>query len=85
MTVEALETANEWLKMIKRGVAFFVRLSAADQAELLDHIQVFLAEKRFEGCAGLETNDEILVTIAAQASLLLLHRKTAAAPHMASG
>ena len=57
---------NEWLKMIKSGVAFFVRLSAADQAELLDHIQVFIAEKRFEGCAGLEINDEILVTIAAR-------------------
>src|SRR5207302_6107559 len=67
---------NEWLKMIKRGVAFFIRLSAADQAELLDHIQVFLTEKRFEGCAGLEITDEILVTIAAQACLLLLHRKT---------
>jgi MtfA peptidase len=67
---------NEWLKMIKSGVAFFVRLSAGDQAELLDHVQVFLAEKRFEGCAGLQINDEILVTIAAQACLLLLHRKT---------
>src|SRR6059058_3094579 len=67
---------NEWLKMIKREVAFFIRLSAADQTELLDHIQVFLTEKRFEGCAGLEITDEILVTIAAQASLLLLHRKT---------
>src|ERR1700738_516890 len=67
---------NEWLKMIKSGVAFFVRLSAPDQAELLDHSQVFLAEKRFEGCAGLEINDEIQVMIAAQACLLLLHRKT---------
>jgi Mlc titration factor MtfA (ptsG expression regulator) len=67
---------NEWLKIIKSRVAFFVRLSAKDQAELLDHIQVFLAEKRFEGCAGLEINDEIRVTIAAQACLLLLHRKT---------
>lgn len=67
---------NEWLKMIKSGVAFFVRLSAADQAELLDHTQVFLVEKNFEGCAGLEINDEIRVTIAAQACLLLLHRKT---------
>lgn len=67
---------NEWLKIIKRNVAFFVRLSATDQAELLDQIQVFLAEKRFEGCAGLEINDEILVTIAAQACLLLLHRRT---------
>src|ERR1700682_255356 len=67
---------NEWLKMIKSGVAFFIRLSAMDQAELLDHIQVFLVEKNFEGCAGLEINDEIRVTIAAQACLLLLHRKT---------
>jgi Mlc titration factor MtfA (ptsG expression regulator) len=67
---------NEWLKMIKSRVAFFVRLPAADQADLLDHIQVFLVEKRFEGCAGLEINDEIQVTIAAQACLLLLHRKT---------
>jgi MtfA peptidase len=67
---------NEWLKIIKSRVAFFVRLSAADQAELLDHIQVFLAEKGFEGCAGLEITDEIRVTIAAQACLLLLHRRT---------
>ncbi len=67
---------NEWLKIIKSRVAFFVPLSATDQSELLDHVQVFLAEKRFEGCAGLEINDEIRVTIAAQACLLLLHRKT---------
>jgi MtfA peptidase len=67
---------NEWLKIIKNRVGFFVRLSATDQAELLDHIQVFLAEKGFEGCAGLQINDEIRVTIAAQACLLLLHRRT---------
>ncbi|PYL21800.1 MAG: hypothetical protein DMF41_01170, partial [Verrucomicrobia bacterium] len=45
-------------------------------AELLGHIQVFLAEKRFEGCGDLELTDDIRVTIAAQACLLLLHRKT---------
>jgi Mlc titration factor MtfA (ptsG expression regulator) len=67
---------KEWLATIKRNVAFFHRLSARDQAELLGHIQVFLAEKRFEGCGGLELTDEIRVTIAAQACLLLLHRKT---------
>jgi MtfA peptidase len=30
-----------------------MRLSTADQTELQGHIQVFLAEKRFEGAAGL--------------------------------
>jgi MtfA peptidase len=67
---------NEWLRIMKSNVAFFVRLAAADQAELLEDIQVFLNEKSFEGCAGLEITDEIRVTIAAQACLLLLHRKT---------
>jgi MtfA peptidase len=67
---------KEWLEIVRRNVAFFLRLSPSDQAELLGHIQVFLAEKRFEGCGDLELTDEICVTIAAQACLLLLHRKT---------
>src|SRR5438128_6494961 len=67
---------NEWLTLIERHVVFFHKLSATDRAELLGHIQVFLAEKRFEGCGGLTITDEIRVTIAAQACLLLLHRKT---------
>jgi Mlc titration factor MtfA (ptsG expression regulator) len=65
-----------WLVTIERNVLFFHRLSARDQVELLGHTQVFLAEKRFEGCDGLEITDEVRVTIAAQACLLLLHRKT---------
>ena len=67
---------KEWLEIIRRNIAFFSRLSASNQAELLGHIQVFLAEKRFEGCADLELTDEIRVTITAQACLLLLHRET---------
>jgi Mlc titration factor MtfA (ptsG expression regulator) len=67
---------RDWQRTIERNVQFFRRLSAKDQAELLGHIQVFIAEKRFEGCGGLELTDEIRVTIAAQACLLLLHRKT---------
>lgn len=66
----------DWLRTIERHVPFFERLSASDKAELLGHIQVFLAEKSFEGCGGLELTDEIRVVIAAQACLLLLHRKT---------
>jgi len=67
---------EKWLSLIQRHVVFFHRLSASDRAELLGHIQVFLAEKRFEGCGGFAITDEVRVTIAAQACLLLLHRKT---------
>jgi len=74
--LQAQPFPKEWLVTIRRNVLFFHRLSASDQAELLGHTQVFLAEKRFEGCDGLEITDEVRVTIAAQACLLLLHRKT---------
>ena len=67
---------DEWRALITRNLPFFSRLPAPDQKELLGHVQVFLAEKRFEGCAGLELTDEIRLTIATQACLLLLHRKT---------
>lgn len=67
---------DNWRAAIDRYVAFFSRLKPKDQAELLGHIQVFLSEKSFEGCAGLTLTDDIMVTIAAQACLLLLHRKT---------
>ena len=66
----------EWKQIITRNLPIFARLPTNDQTELLGHVQVFLNEKRFEGCGGLELTDEIRVTIAAQACLLLLHRDT---------
>ncbi len=62
--------------MIERNVPFYQHLPLDDQRELQGHIQVFLAEKRFEGCGGLAITDEIRVTIAAYACMLLLHRET---------
>ncbi len=65
-----------WLEIIKKNVPIYQRLSAADRIELQGHILVFLSEKNFEGCGGLEITDEIKLTIAAQACVLLLHRET---------
>ncbi len=84
---ERLRTAPfppEWKEIITRNLPIFARLPVDDQEELLGHVQVFLAEKRFEGCAGLVLTDEIRVTIAAQACLLLLHRETDYYPELAS-
>ena len=65
-----------WLNIINKNVPIYDRLPQADQLELQGHIQVFLVEKVYEGYGGLELTDEIKVTIAAQACLLLLHRET---------
>src|ERR1700704_646931 len=73
-----------WRAILQRNLPIFTRLSAEDQAELLGHTQVFLAEKHFEGVGGLELTDEIRVTIAGQACLLLLHRDTDYYPDLVS-
>ncbi|HUE37688.1 MAG TPA: M90 family metallopeptidase [Candidatus Acidoferrum sp.] len=65
-----------WRRIIGEYCLFYSRLSRADQRELDGHIQVFLAEKQFEGCGGFAVEDEYRVCIAAQACLLLLHRET---------
>lgn len=62
----------KWLSIIQRNVPFYDCLPPEDQFELQRLIQVFLDEKKFEGCGGLEITDEIRVTIAAQACILLL-------------
>lgn len=46
------------------------------QQQWQDLIKVFLHDKRFVGCGGLEINDDIRVTIAAQACLLVLNRNS---------
>jgi Mlc titration factor MtfA (ptsG expression regulator) len=75
---------SEWRTIVERNLPIFARLPQADQAELLGHVQVFLTEKHFEGCGGLELTDEIRVTIAAQACVLLLHRETDYYPRLTS-
>ena len=72
----AQQFPGEWMAVIERNVPFYRLLPEADQKELQRHIQIFIAEKRFEGCGGLKITDEIKVTIAAQACVLLLHRRT---------
>src|SRR4051812_31323855 len=80
----AAPTPGEWRGILERNLSIFSRLSPADQAELLGHTAVFLAEKHFEGAGGLELTDEIRVTIAGQACLLLLHRETDYYPELIS-
>jgi Mlc titration factor MtfA (ptsG expression regulator) len=67
--------AAQWATVL-RNVPYVATLSPEEQRELQGHIQVFLAEKRFEGCAGLELTDDMKLTIAGQACILLLHRET---------
>jgi hypothetical protein len=53
-------------------VAESYRLSDDERRTLTELVQIFLDEKTFEGCGGLVLTEEIRVSIAAQACLLLV-------------
>jgi len=82
--LKAEKPPKEWIEILDRNFPLFGRLTPDDRKELLGHIQVFIDEKYFEGCGGLALTDEIRVTIAAQACLLLLHRDTDYYPNLTS-
>ncbi|WOT06183.1 M90 family metallopeptidase [Shewanella youngdeokensis] len=73
---------HAWRAILKHRMPFFRALPADLQLQLKKHIQIFIAEKRFIGCDGLTIDDDIRVTVAAQACLLLLNRKTDYYPHL---
>lgn len=63
----------EWENILRRNTAFYRLMDADEYHRLRERIQVFIAEKSWEGCAGLELTDEMKVTIAAMACLLVLN------------
>ena len=65
---------DAWPGILEANVAHYGRLEEEERARLRDFVKVFVAEKRWEGCGGLEMDDTIRVTISAQAGLLVLGR-----------
>jgi Mlc titration factor MtfA (ptsG expression regulator) len=66
---------KEWLQYLRANVPHYSLLSEKEKARLRDAVQIFIAEKQWEGCQGLEVTDEMKVTVAAQACLLTLGMK----------
>jgi len=74
----------EWETILEKNVTLYRHLPDALREQLHNTIKIFIAEKHFEGLGGLEITDEIKVTIAAEASLLLLNRKNSDYPGLSS-
>lgn len=68
------ELPQKYLDILHHNVALYSLLPYELKQELHGRIAVFLDEKEFEGCGGLEITDRIKVTIAALACLLLLNK-----------
>ena len=75
---------DEWVGILNQNLPPYEKLSADLRQELHQDMKIFLAEKSFEGCGGLAITDEIRVTIAAQACMLLLNREEDCYPKLSS-
>jgi len=72
--------SNTQLAIVERNVVQYRGMAVPLREQLQGLVKRFLHEKTFVGCAGLEVTEEMRVTIAAQACLLLLNRTTEVYP-----
>ena len=73
-----------WEDILRHRLPIYDKLPQQLRSELQDDIKIFLAEKEFVGCGGLELDNEIRITIAAQASILTLGRRKRYYPKLIS-
>ena len=64
-----------WRTVLRRHWPLYRQLPPDVQRQLQRQMQVFLAEKPFLGCQGLEVTEDMRVLVAAQACLLALNRR----------
>jgi Mlc titration factor MtfA (ptsG expression regulator) len=83
-TLRAEPMPDAWRAIIDKNVRYATHLAPEDRAHLDALVRIFVAEKHFEGCGGLVLTEEMKVTIAAQACLLLLHREADIYPDLES-
>jgi Mlc titration factor MtfA (ptsG expression regulator) len=71
-----------WRSVLRHRVPLYARLPADLQLRLRQDMLVFLAEKPFLGCAGLQVTDEMRVMVAAFACMPLLGARRAYYPEL---
>ena len=78
----AVEFQEEWIALLQENLPLYGRLTEALQGQLRERMRLFIGAVRFEGCGGLELADEMVLTVAAQACLLVLHREGSPYPNL---
>jgi len=73
-----------WSAIIENNLPIYLYLSPEERRRLQGHIQVFLTEKQFIGCQGLQVTEEMKLIIASFACLLLLNERGEYFPQLRS-
>jgi len=65
----------EWKAILEKDSSLYRALPSTLKKDLHGLIHIFLDEKRFEGCQGLEVTEDMKLVIACQACLLLVNKQ----------
>src|SRR5690554_2535623 len=71
---------DDWVQILERNIEVYPSLPMPLRLQLRKLIKEFLHKKIFSGSGGLVITDEIRITIAAEACMLLLNRTTSVYP-----
>ncbi len=63
---------DEWRRILARRVVAWPRLGSDERSRLEQHVATLLAAKRWEAARGFRLDDDVMVTVAGNAALLLL-------------
>jgi Mlc titration factor MtfA (ptsG expression regulator) len=78
--IKTLTFPTEWLPYLEKNVPLYLQMPMELREDFQVKTMMFLEHKKFVPCGGLELTDEIRVTIAGNAALLLLNRPTQVQP-----
>jgi Mlc titration factor MtfA (ptsG expression regulator) len=67
---------GEWAQLLENNIQVYRQLPTPLRLQLRKLIKQFLHQKHFSGAGGLEITDEIRLTIAAEACMLILNRSS---------
>jgi Mlc titration factor MtfA (ptsG expression regulator) len=73
---------EEWVPILEGNIQIYRNLPRSLRMQLRQLIKRFLHQKQFFGAGGLEITDEIRVTVAAEACMLVLNRPSSVYPKL---
>ena len=73
---------DEWIAFLKDNLPLYSKLPLELQNRLHEKIGEFVATTYFEGCGGLELTDEMILTVAGQACILILSHEGPPYPNL---
>jgi Mlc titration factor MtfA (ptsG expression regulator) len=67
---------EHWEEVLRSDVPYLTLLNDDESHQLRDTVQILVEETYWEGCDGLEVDDQMKVVVAAHAAIMLLHLDT---------